>query len=852
MDIEPQHSPSKKIVEKQAEEASLEHMEVDDRDESVLKGKGKRSHSDLSGQEAPEAHEDREESGDSKKAKIEETCASDEKHTAENESKKISSNTSEDKPSSSTADERTMAPLPRLPLDLEPLRPFVSKVGPSLVSLADLLESTHNNRHGETGNLLLYFFRLLDFNGLLLTQLNAMLFTTLLVRCGAPISRKAPFEGDLLAQLRFVMERWSAEGPMVSVKASTKPASAIHNLCTSALPILCDILMSLGIIDSPEDANVDNKLFNAWREKSASLSLLNLQNGNNIEGDGIKDENREQNDNMEPRETTLQKIRSWLGPLSQVLSQISRLSKVNHDIRMHHMDKKNPRHLLLVSSMIWTNRISRQTYLLMRDIVQFLENTRDTVPENGLSSLLDRCSEAVAEIDRLNLSPNRISDDRDFADGSTTDGASDLICRTIADMQLDLCIKNQQLNIGEQQMDVLFRYWTRKYLFTKLGDAVRSKRIDFPWKRYNMPDVQSLFLNLKSKVCDDPRNIKNSYFNVPGIQDRTKGFFGVQYRSSNDAKPQYFAFDSPKEDYERIDIITDYFQEKERMSGRVKNASQSPLEYWRSQGTALQLFDNAMRDRGDRYLSAHDVRELIFKSGVRECTQFKVTLVRQVIEKLGGTRMLDFSAGWGDRLIGAMGTSSIRKYVGVDPNLDLKPGHDEMVRTLAPPDRQQDYIIVYQPFQTANLPPGLTYDLIFTSPPYFDFEIYTDRPGQSILSHPGFHDWLVYFLLVSINKAWEVLDYGGHLAVHITDTKGAACCELMNLFIQARLPGSVYEGVIGSFGQRKDIARPIWVWRKDINAEFGESTRKLEAENLARTHYVKEWNLVNQQFGMPK
>jgi len=225
---------------------------------------------------------------------------------------------------------------------------------------------------------------------------------------------------------------------------------------------------------------------------------------------------------------------------------------------------------------------------------------------------------------------------------------------------------------------------------------------------------------------------------------------------------------------------------------------------------------------------------------------FKSSLVCAVIDILNGKRYLDFSAGWGDRLVGAI-AKQVELYVGVDPNTDLKEGHDAIISTLAADeyDARQRYRIVYQPFQKAILPEDAKdFDLVFTSPPYFDFEIYTKKTtGQSIDDYPDFEQWLISFLLASIRKAWSLLKVGGHLAIHIADTREARCCEIMNLFILAKLKNAVYEGVIASRGMA-DRPRPIWVFRKAEKLSDTEIERQHKAEQLAKRYFNRTWRRI--------
>ena len=41
--------------------------------------------------------------------------------------------------------------------------------------------------------------------------------------------------------------------------------------------------------------------------------------------------------------------------------------------------------------------------------------------------------------------------------------------------------------------------------------------------------------------------------------------------------------------------------------------------------------------------------------------------------------------------------------------------------------------------------------------------------SAATFSVPKLETWLVKFLFTSLHKAWQVLDAGGHMAIHITD-----------------------------------------------------------------------------------
>eukprot|EP00727_Mastigamoeba_balamuthi_P005977 m51a1_g2 hypothetical protein (403) ;mRNA; r:6477-8052 len=308
--------------------------------------------------------------------------------------------------------------------------------------------------------------------------------------------------------------------------------------------------------------------------------------------------------------------------------------------------------------------------------------------------------------------------------------------------------------------------------------------LTFPWKRYEIEDPGRLLAN------------------IPERKPRT--YLG-----------KFHAWVHDDDDYWQADIVTDYYQEEMRLSARRCDERQSPLEAWRtSRGARERVARGALRQY--ERLDSHSLRESAWKCLPKECTQFKCTLACAVYQKFQCQRAMDISAGWGDRLLGAIASGCVKRYTGFDPNAGLRQGHEQMALAACKGDAEaaKNFRVIYEPFQTAVFPAGETYDLVFTSPPFFDFELYSDLPGQSVAEFPQFNDWAVSFLFASLRRAWGVLEQGGHLALHISDTKAASVCEVMNLFIQARLAGSVYEGVLASRGAA-DMPRPIWVWRKD-------------------------------------
>ena len=147
-----------------------------------------------------------------------------------------------------------------------------------------------------------------------------------------------------------------------------------------------------------------------------------------------------------------------------------------------------------------------------------------------------------------------------------------------------------------------------------------------------------------------------------------------------------------------------------------------------------------------------------------------------------------------------------------DPNTELQPVHDSLV-ALSSRANPSNFAVVYQPFEDCRdilATKQAHFDLCFTSPPFFDYELYPGGERQSWQRYPLLADWLVRFLFTSMKMAWSALkDDGGALAIQITDCGGNILCEPMVLFASWRLPRCTFAGVVMTAPHR-----PVWVWKK--------------------------------------
>lgn len=128
-------------------------------------------------------------------------------------------------------------------------------------------------------------------------------------------------------------------------------------------------------------------------------------------------------------------------------------------------------------------------------------------------------------------------------------------------------------------------------------------------------------------------------------------------------------------------------------------------------------------------------------------------------------RVLDPCAGWGDRLTGAFCSGVVGEYVGVDPNSQLFAGYGEIKRLFAPlSSATMKATMVMQGFETvAPLLADASFDVVFTSPPFFDYEVYSQQ-------NPTYVDWEAEFYEPLVSHALRLVHASGVVAFHIDDT----------------------------------------------------------------------------------
>ena len=267
-----------------------------------------------------------------------------------------------------------------------------------------------------------------------------------------------------------------------------------------------------------------------------------------------------------------------------------------------------------------------------------------------------------------------------------------------------------------------------------------------------------------------------------------------------------------------LNELTDIFTENCRVKCQFLE-NPTPLEYWqRNRDRLMQIVKKTKKSRSTD-TDIYYYREMIYKNS-KLCNNFRISLVITILKMFKARRWLDISAGWGDRLLGAILTPSLQFYCGVDPNPCVQAGYRRILDFFFhdKPNERAKYKLIEDGFETAKLPNGITYDLVFSSPPFFNLETYSDASSNSLTAFSTEEKWLNGFLLPSIAKGAAVLEPKGHLILYITESKTTSYIPKMLDGVRKLVPDLEYDGKMyyrdaGSSSKPRDFH----IWRKKMN-----------------------------------
>jgi tRNA1(Val) A37 N6-methylase TrmN6 len=199
------------------------------------------------------------------------------------------------------------------------------------------------------------------------------------------------------------------------------------------------------------------------------------------------------------------------------------------------------------------------------------------------------------------------------------------------------------------------------------------------------------------------------------------------------------------------------------------------------------------------------------------------------LPELKNKAVLDLCSGFGGRFLGFWASKSCIEYVGIDPNPLLVDCYKNLCQWL---ELNFPDITKFKKFNFiqdcaecmdyTSLSYEKHFDIVFTSPPYFDLEIYGKEETQSCIKYPDFIRWKKEFLFEALYKSTFAVKNNGIIAINlknITKRNGQCLelCESMILFMKSiewHLNEIITMPVTKRPGKSKSSDENIYVFKK--------------------------------------
>lgn len=134
-------------------------------------------------------------------------------------------------------------------------------------------------------------------------------------------------------------------------------------------------------------------------------------------------------------------------------------------------------------------------------------------------------------------------------------------------------------------------------------------------------------------------------------------------------------------------------------------------------------------------------RGIYFCCGLTKNTMYRPQMMKMACDRYTVKRVLDPCAGWGGRMLGAVAAGAY--YTAFEPNTATFANLNKIINFLGIQNQVTLICDDARNMKSYNIEPV---DMILTSPPYFDLEVYTHELTQSVHGTTTYRQWADGFL----------------------------------------------------------------------------------------------------------
>lgn len=224
------------------------------------------------------------------------------------------------------------------------------------------------------------------------------------------------------------------------------------------------------------------------------------------------------------------------------------------------------------------------------------------------------------------------------------------------------------------------------------------------------------------------------------------------------------------------------------------------------------------------------LRRQLSLAGCGYTNSFRPTAAKalyQVVSRELGRELdvYDYSTGYGGRLMGAWSSDCVSSYVGVDPNDVTNTNTKELIRIL---NKYRSSMVseIYTDMSESFIKDGFRFDFAFSSPPYFNKEIYSNDISQSYNNFTVYREWMMRYLRKTVHNSIRMLRREGIFGINVSEDMPyikefliKVCSELeFELWQELRMVINTRPGInsddIPRRVSRDEKTEPIWLFKK--------------------------------------
>lgn len=192
----------------------------------------------------------------------------------------------------------------------------------------------------------------------------------------------------------------------------------------------------------------------------------------------------------------------------------------------------------------------------------------------------------------------------------------------------------------------------------------------------------------------------------------------------------------------------------------------SPVEAFNDLGTLIKVIRKTLLWKD---FNAPSFRSMIrVYSGVQSVSNFRPTAAKCLYDTFldENSVVWDMSCGFGGRLLGALSSKKIQTYIGTDPSPEAQEGLHRIKEDFAFLGKE---VQLHQMGSEQFHPEKESLDFCFTSPPYFDKEMYSSNEDQSYLKFKSINSWRDFFLYNTLESCYLGLKPGKYCLINIAN-----------------------------------------------------------------------------------